>query len=437
MSSLVPKTSQFEWISLPHNFAPHVHETATPQGPEATAPALSETVLSVPGGVASGFLDSWEPFQRRQESAVVPADAAPPTSNKAMRVSRQQEPDNLRVTGKHSYELNSSFPYEPGHQVSFKVVDVDVRDGDGNECIQLMCCGERRCRNRLGEGVGKGLLIPRTQLRNKKQNFLNPHVLHHLPAKLGSADREEKLLERTATRAREIECAWLWHGSLPALPVVNTATEVEAWADKHLRSLQLEDALQGMAIVIDAAAKVLPPTLTWCAGSSDDLPAARREYAAVDGLFAFLEKQSGGGLKLHTPVAAQKPTIAALRTTLREGEHPALDMQAPLITELPAASTKDAQSGKLRTAMLSLLAGEDTMLPRSWLRDGRTVLNMLNDHSRRAALFLLVMHSHCNLETHVDALGTGCQPTCSLTGTCMPFLLLATHSSPSPPCSQP
>jgi hypothetical protein len=262
-------------------------------------------------------------------------------------------------------------------------------------------------------------------------------VLHHLPAKLGSADREEKLLERTATRAREIERAWLWHGSLPALPVVSTATEVEAWADKHLRSLQLEDALQGMAIVIDAAAKVLPPTLTWCAGSSDDLPAARREYAAVDGLFAFLEKQSGGGLKLHTPVAAQKPTIAALRTTLREGEHPALDMQAPLITELPAASKKDAQSGKLRTAMLSLLAGEDTMLPRSWLRDGRTVLNMLNDHSRRVALFLLVMHSHCNLETHVDALGTGCQPTCSLTGTCMPFLLLATHSSPSPPCSQP
>ena len=410
MGSLCPETSHFEWISLPHDFASHSHETAPSHGPTAAAPPQSQTVASVQEGAESGFFCSWEPSQRAQQDpfGVFTADSSSPTSNKAMRVSRLQEPDN-RVAGKHSYELNSSFPYEPGHQVSFKVVDVDARDEHGNECVQLMCCGERRCRNRLGEGVGKGLLIPRAQLRNKKQNFLSPHVNHHLPAKLGSAEREEQILKRTATRAREHERAWLWHGSLPTLPVVSTATEVEAWADKHLRSLELEDALQGMAIVIDAAAKVLPPTLVWCAGSSDDLPDERSEYAAVDGLFAFLEKQSGGGLKLQTPVSAQKPTLATLRTTLREGQHPALGMQTPLITELPAASKQDAQSRKLRSAMLSLLAGEDTMLPRTWLRDGRTVLNMLNDTSRKAALFLLVMHSHCNLETHVDALGTGCQ----------------------------
>jgi hypothetical protein len=127
----------------------------------------------------------------------------------------------------------------------------------------------------------------------------------------------------------------------------------------------------------------------------------------TDGLFAFLEEQAGGGLKLQTPIAAQKPTIASLRSSLREAIHPSMEMQLPLISELPTASMQDTQSKKLRKALLSLLAGEETMVPRTWLRDGRTVLNMIKDPSKRVALFLLVMHSNCNLEIHVDALATG------------------------------
>ena len=401
------ETSQFEWISLPHDFV-RACEASTSHGATA-APALSsptgQPVQVHPGCDSSLTL---EPAAQRSVgalSASITVDGA--ASTVAKRVCRQQEPDHKRVCGRHSYELNSSFPYQPDHHVSFKVVDVDAVDEHGNACIQLMCCGERRCRQRLGQGVGKGLLVPLAQLRNKKQNFLDPHVLHHLPERQGSADREDKYIERMAARTRELERAWLWHGSLPALPVVHTATAVEAWADVHLRSLKLEDALGGTAIVIGGAAKILPPPLSWSAGSSHALPADRREYAATDGLLAFLEQHAGGGLKLHTPEASQRPTLASLRTGLRDASHPAVEMQLPLITELPADSKKDAQSKKLRAALLALLGGEETMLPRSWLRDGKTVLSMLHDPSQRAALFLLIMHSHCNLEVHVDALGTG------------------------------
>ena len=404
---MMTETSQFEWISLPHDFARACEASATQ---EATAvPALlSHTGPPVQvNSVCDSGLALEQAGQRPVGalSASITADGA--TSPAAKRVCRQQEPDHKRVCVRHSYELNSSFPYQPGHHVSFKVVDVNAVDEHGNACIQLMCCGERRCRQRLGQGVGKGLLVPFAQLRNKKQNFLDPHILHHLAERHGSADREDKHIERMAARTRELERAWLWHGSMCALPVVHTATAVEAWADVHLRSLKLEDALRGTAIVIGAAAKILPPTLSWSAGSSDDLPADRCEYAATDGLLAFLEQQAGAGLKLHTPEAAQRPTIASLRAGLRDAVHPAMDMQLPLITELPAAAMKDAQSKKLRTALLSLLGGEETMLPRTWVRDGKTVLSMVHDPSECAALFLLIMHSHCNLDVHVDALGTG------------------------------
>ena len=371
-----------------------------------------ETRVQVQAVCDSGF--TLQPAVQRPLDGLcvsIITDGAAPRATK--RVCRQQEPDRTRVSGKHSYELNSSFPYEPGHHVSFKVVDVDIADVHGNRCIQLMCCGERRCRQRLGQGVGKGLLVPLAQLRNKKQNFLDPHVLHHLPERQGSAERETMHIERMSARTRELERAWLWHGNLPALQVVQTATAVEAWANVHLRSLEVENALCGTAIVIGEDAKILPPVLSWSAGSSQDLSADRHEYAATDGLLAFLEQHAGGGLKLHTPVAAQKPTVASLRTGLRDTIHPAVEMQLPLITELPAASTQDTQSKKLRAALLSLLGGEETMLPRSWLRDEKTVLSMLHDPSQRAALFLLIMHSHCNLEVHIDALGTGhsfCQP---------------------------
>mmetsp|Transcript_8276 Transcript_8276/g.26472 ORF Transcript_8276/g.26472 Transcript_8276/m.26472 type:complete len:191 (+) Transcript_8276:431-1003(+) len=45
------------------------------------------------------------------------------------------------------------------------------------------------------------------------------------------------------------------------------------------------------------------------------------------------------------------------------------------------------------------------MLPRKWLTNG-TVLPMLDDSDRNEVLFVLAMHSRCNLDVHVDALGT-------------------------------
>ena len=404
MGTPAPGTSsQFEWISLPHDFARATCTTAASHvvAPQNAPPEQTSTLVA---NRPIGNSNTLVPSARRQSESqcTITVDGAPP---KKMR--RQQESDHTRVNGKHSYTLHSSFQYEQDHHVSFKVVDEDAKDEHGNKCIQLMCCGERRCRNRLGEGVGKGLLVPLTQLRNKKQNFLDHHVLHHLPDRQGSADREDKRIQQMAIRTRDLERAWLWHGGLPALQIARTATAAEAWAERHLRSSQIEDAFCGTAIVIDRAIKVLPPVLSWLAGSSDDLPDDRREYAMTDGLFAFLEEQAGGGLKLQTPIAAQKPTIASLRSSLREAIHPSIEMQLPLISELPTASMQDTQSKKLRKALLSLLAGEETMVPRTWLRDGRTVLNMINDPSKRVALFLLVMHSNCNLEIHVDALATG------------------------------
>ena len=315
--------------------------------------------------------------------------------------------EQTSARGKHSSTVGRTFLYQTGHHVSFKVVDEDATDEKGEACIQLMCCGDRRCQRRDGQGIGKGLLVPKSQWRNKKQNFLDPHVLHHLVGRPAAA---LTYAQRLAAHTRDLERAWIWRSALPPLRMASCVAEVEAWADRHLRSTSLEDAMNGTAIVVAANVAGLPPQLTWAAAMSEDLPADRREYAATDGLYDFLERQAGGSLKLHTPVAAQKPTVASLRTMLREGEHPAVEQPLPLITELPAPSKTDPQSARLRAAMLALLGGQDSMLPDAWLEDGRTVLGMLNDPARRAALFLLVMHSQCNLAVHVDALGTGAHP---------------------------
>ena len=151
---MMTETSQFEWISLPHDFARACEASATQ---EATAvPALlSHTGPPVQvNSVCDSGLALEQAGQRPVGalSASITADGA--TSPAAKRVCRQQEPDHKRVCVRHSYELNSSFPYQPGHHVSFKVVDVNAVDEHGNACIQLMCCGERRCRQRLGQGVG-------------------------------------------------------------------------------------------------------------------------------------------------------------------------------------------------------------------------------------------------------------------------------------------
>ena len=49
------------------------------------------------------------------------------------------------------------------------------------------------------------------------------------------------------------------YGALPQLRVATTSKEVEAWADRHLRSKMVKDILQGEAIAIAATAAILPP----------------------------------------------------------------------------------------------------------------------------------------------------------------------------------
>lgn len=212
-----------------------------------------------------------------------------------------------------------------------------------------------------------------------------------------------------ALLTRELERAWIWYGQCKAMPVATTEGEVEAWADRHLRSDVTDELLSGTAIVLGAGSASLPPRLTWAASASEDMPTDRREYAEIDGMLDLLARAGGSDqLELHTPSRAERPTVAALRAMLREGVHPAIEQPMPLITELPPFRRTDAQSVRLRSAILSLLGGEEAMLPRAWLEeDNGTVLGMLNEPMRRSVLFVLAMHSRCNLEVHVDALGTG------------------------------
>lgn len=216
-------------------------------------------------------------------------------------------------------------------------------------------------------------------------------------------------LRDAALLTRELERAWIWYGQCEPLPVATTEGEAEAWADRHLRSDVTDELLSGTAIVLAASSASLPPRLTWAASASEDMPADRREYAEIDGMLDLLARAGGSDqLELQTPSRAEKPTVAALRAMLREGVHPAIEQPMPLITELPSFGRTDAQSARLRSAILSLLGGEEAMLPRAWLEEENgTVLGMLNEPMRRSVLFVLAMHSRCNLEVHVDALGTG------------------------------
>ena len=216
-------------------------------------------------------------------------------------------------------------------------------------------------------------------------------------------------LRDAALLTREMERAWIWYGQCKPLPVATLEGELEAWADRHLRSDVADDLLCGTAIAIAAGADALSPHLTWAASASEDMPTDRREYAEIDGLLAFLAREAGSNhLELQTPSRAQKPTVAELRAMLREGVHPAIEQPMPLITELPSFRRTDAQSVRLRSAILSLIGGEEAMLPRAWLDDKNgTVLGMLNEPMRRSVLFVLAMHSRCNLEVHVDVLGSG------------------------------
>jgi hypothetical protein len=130
-------------------------------------------------------------------------------------------------------------------------------------------------------------------------------------------------------------------------------------------------------------------------------------------------------------VRSQPLTVAVLRGLLRQSTHPALDQMLPLITELPPSSKTDAKSVNLRKAMLSLISGEESLLPVAWLQS--TVLKMINGDTRKTILFILAMHSRCNLMTHVDLLGTGaCAPTRKSPSPCTdtPAIL-----SPTPPSS--
>ena len=106
----------------------------------------------------------------------------------------------------------------------------------------------------------------------------------------------------------------------------------------------------------------------------------------------------------RSTVRGASPTVAELRELYRRGKHPALAQTWPVITELPLASRTDLESVNLRAAMLALLSGEEHMLPEEWLTS--TALHMIGDPQRRAVLFILAMHSRCNLEVHVDPLGT-------------------------------
>ena len=231
-------------------------------------------------------------------------------------------------------------------------------------------------------------------------------------------------LRDAALLTRELERAWMWYGRCGALPLATTESEVEAWVDRHLRSDMTDELLSGTAIVLAAGIAPLPPRLTWAARASEDMPADRREYAAMDGMLEFLARAGGGDqLELQTPSRAERPTVATLRAMLREGVHPAIEQPLPLITELPSFRRTDAQSVRLRSAILSLIGGEETMLPRAWLEEENgTVLGMLNDPTCRSALFVLAMHSRCNLDVHVDALGTGVKG-------------LRRDASPAHPCS--
>jgi len=105
-------------------------------------------------------------------------------------------------------------------------------------------------------------------------------------------------------------------------------------------------------------------------------------------------------------VQRERPTVAELRKALRQGKHPALEQNLPLITELPTESQKSKRHRQLRYGMLALIGGNEHMLPPAWLKND-TVLMMLHDRNRRSALYLLVMHSRCNLQIHVDMHGTG------------------------------
>ena len=142
-----------------------------------------------------------------------------------------------------------------------------------------------------------GITIPQLcppQLSQQLQAQIT-HSLIHAPSEL-----ERSLLD-AAQLTTELEQAWTMYGALPPLRVATISTEVEAWADRHLRSTIVKDILQGEAIAIAATATVLPPHLKWAADEGGDLPAERCEYAATDATFAFLEKTVGGDLELQTP----------------------------------------------------------------------------------------------------------------------------------------
>lgn len=142
-----------------------------------------------------------------------------------------------------------------------------------------------------------GITIPQLcppQLSQQLQAQIT-HSLIHAPSEL------ERALLDAAQLTTELEQAWTMYGALPQLRVATTSKEVEAWADRHLRSKMVKDILQGEAIAIAATAAILPPQLKWAADEGGDLQAERCEYAATDATFAFLEKTVGGDLELQTP----------------------------------------------------------------------------------------------------------------------------------------
>jgi len=198
---------------------------------------------------------------------------------------------------------------------------------------------------------------------------------------------------------REWERAWVWHASLPPLPVARKVRDVEAWATKYLRCSAVRVLTSATALVI---ADGVLPSVAWAAGWSD-MPNDRREYAAMDGMLAFLQEVGGGDLQLQSPVRGDsRPCVATLRDCIRRGDHPALEQILPLLTELPVST--DAKGATLRSALLDLIGDENALTPKGWQES--TMLDMVNDSQRRCVLFVLAMHSRCNLELHVDMLGT-------------------------------